>query len=121
MIMRPSKLQSLILLLTISMTISAPAPHPEPNPAPAADPAAKPAITPVVYSPPVAVSYNAFSTLQTHPSSLILKSSPAVLPAIQSLQSLQSLPTVYTLQAQAAPALGKPLINATRVSFLISL
>lgn len=118
MIMRPSKLQSLILLLTISMTISAPAPHPEPNPAPAADPAAKPAITPVVYSPPVAVSYNAFSTLQTHPSSLILKSSPAVLPA---LQSLQSLPTVYTLQAQAAPALGKPLISSTRVSFLISL
>lgn len=97
------------------MTISAPAPHPEPNPAPAADPAAKPGITPVVYSPPVAVSYNAFSTLQTHPSSLIVKSAQTVVP------TFQSLPTVYTLQAQAAPALGKLLIISIRVSFPFSL
>lgn len=89
------------------MTISAPAPHPEPNPAPAADPAAKPAITPLVYSSPVAVSYNAFSTLQTHPSSVFVKSAPAVVPA------LQTLPTWYTLQAQAAPALGKLFVIPT--------
>ncbi len=85
------------------MTISAPAPHPEPNPAPAADPAPKPGLAPLVYTQPVAVSYNAFSSVQTHPSAslALVKSAPAVVPAVS------ALPTVYTLQAQAAPAVGE--------------
>lgn len=83
------------------MTISAPAPNPEPHPAPAADPAPKPGLASLVYSPPVAVSYNAFSTLQTHPS-VVVKSAPAAV-----VPTVQAMPTVYTLQAQAAPALGK--------------
>lgn len=92
------------------MTISAPAPNPEPAPAPApapaptpaADPAPKPGFTPVVYTPPLAVSYNAFSSVQTHPSAslAIVKSAPSVIPTVQ------TIPTVYTLQAQAAPAVG---------------
>lgn len=84
------------------MTVSAPTPHPEahPAPAPAADPAPKPGLTPLLYTQPLAVSYNAFSSVQTHPSAsaVVIKSAPAVVPAV---------PTVYTLQAQAAPAVGK--------------
>ena len=79
------------------MTISAPAPNPEPHPTPAADPAPKPGVASLVYSSPVALSYNAFSAVQAHPS-VVVKSAPAaVVPAVQ------AMPTVYTLQAQAAP------------------
>lgn len=94
------------------MTISAPAPSPEPAPAPApapapvADPNPKPGFTPVVYTPPVAVSYNAFSSLQTHPSSIVIKSAPA-LPTVSALSGVAAVPSVYTLQAQAAPAVGE--------------
>ncbi|XP_065215565.1 ral guanine nucleotide dissociation stimulator-like [Planococcus citri] len=97
---------TIVLALAIGMTISAPAPNPEPAPAPApaADPNPKPGFTPVVYTPPVAVSYNAFSSLQTHPSSIVIKSAPAVIPSLSALPTVAAVPSLYSLQAQAAPA-----------------
>lgn len=84
--------QSFIFLLTISASFSAPTPHAEPNPAPAADPAPKPGLMPLVYSPPMVVSYNPFSALQTPSASLaVVRSAPAaVLPA-----GVQTVPTLY--------------------------
>ncbi|XKL58987.1 hypothetical protein PGB90_000003 [Kerria lacca] len=96
-------IQIFFILITIGAIKSAPTPSPEPHPIPVAEPAPKPGLTPVVYTQPVAVSYNAFSSVQTHPSAsfAVVKNAPAaVVPAVQ------ALPTIYTLQTQAAPAIG---------------